>query len=493
MPIPTYERNPAASQTPMTGKIPIAGSPVAQSLQGVGDALGKLGSLAGQISDFKDKGFTATANAGRTEAKANLTASFSEGLTGNGPRMEIEQKAEYMAEGMQKWEDSVVDSWKGSGRALDNILNDNKEIFARDGASYKGEITAFELERSMVAQTQAADTTRKQSFDAQASGDFELAETLFNKSESAYNGMLPFMGPDGPARIQAMKQAGNSSAMSTLIATSNNIQDVEDLDGFITDNKENFSTAQYSQLKYQTQSAKNKFIAGAVKQLSKIGDAVMKGDISADEGASAADQLDGTLKGSGDFIRKVSLRDYQKDIGEDPEIVKDVRDTYEDTKIAHDAVDDYVTWSDKFKFKKSLEENVEHFNNTMNIIADSDAATVTKYQMMQDVLGEAEGVFSSDIGGSSTFDMVKTIKNKRRHKAYQSIRSIYDNYTSVTGDFEVARRFGNDAQEIYSILNNSKDIDMDIVINEHLSDLIGKTQQENWAKQFNDTVTGRGR
>jgi hypothetical protein len=271
--------------------------------------------------------------------------------------------------------------------------------------------------------------------------------------------------------------------------SSNNINDVEDVEELIDSNKDKYSVEQYAELKYYVESQKQQFMAQAYAGVSKILKAVGNGEASSVEGLDALQQYEAEMPGIVNYATKVIIGQYRDSVDEDPSVVKDTRKEYPKYEKAQDGVEDYLTLRHMIGFRPNIKENEVRLNEVMNLIEECDAPIEVKYQMTQDVLKDAERMFKPGFG----VEAGKRGGGEARSKAYKQLKKTMNDHVAATGDTSIYKRMGTSLYEMYSIMNEDPEFDYNVYIKETFSDLISQTQQARSDSMFLSSLSPKAR
>jgi len=293
MAIPTYEQQPAR----LDGTVKLQGSdPVASALGELGGQVQNVGQMVAKIGEFKDQGFLSEAKVARLEKTNALSSGFDAemakppdernfGFSDKTP----EHKAAFMEESMKDWEGGLIESWRGSKRALDDFQLYHRERSAYEQAAWHKEGNHFAMQKAVVGIKSEADVIRKEAIDAYLAGDEDQYLALSEQSDEV---LMQMEGLISPEELERYRTEGTYSAAIGALSELQNVPQVVNFEESLDKIKAHLTPAQYAAVKKSSAALKNKMITESWGLIGKIADAIGKGE----DVTGVVDQIGGQIE-----------------------------------------------------------------------------------------------------------------------------------------------------------------------------------------------------
>lgn len=149
--LPTYDRNPQASQFGQTAKIGTGGSPVAQALGQLGGQIGQIGAQFKQKQDrLQDMGAVSDYNVATMSAFDNAETLWNQAQQSPDTQMRIEDKPQFIKEELDRFRADYVSKIEASDAVKMQIGNDFQERVAEYDIGLNKEVNLKVAERNVV-------------------------------------------------------------------------------------------------------------------------------------------------------------------------------------------------------------------------------------------------------------------------------------------------------------------------------------------------------
>jgi len=443
MAIETYDRNPAAQQ--LGGTTKLSGSdPVAGAISNLGGQIQNVGDMFAKFQQVKDRGASLDGAVSREEAQAQLEQNFNAVIADpNNNSFSLEDKPQYMQEGMDLWRETLKEGWTGSKGSLDEFLQQDELLTEEEQIKYKYDVEKFKLKKSIVQQENAGNKFLMSALESYVSGDEEGYKTAMTQAVKVKGYLEEAYGD--PSKSDAWLKQGFYSATARLITNASPAQ-VNEVTQMIDEKKGKFSPSQYQELKRLAEAQKRNTELVGINLMQEAQSAASSGDansamqlldkaselVSSDEGRQAVESFKGLVSST--------------QIGIDKENVKQLR------KSGMDLIDDRNISLDKHirsitglwrKPQYTTEEKISDLNKAVTEVSNLPYIdTAEKFAIIDWVISQNEP-------GN---------KNWRQSKEYDRLTKAYETLSVVGGGIQHYNEFGSDLAD-FAKFSKAKDMD----------------------------------
>ena len=482
--IPTYQEGSNTPQLGQTAKIPVSGSPVAQSLTQLGKGIQDVAVVFQEFRDAKQKSMQFDTITASMEKEQMWSQNYEQAriapqtppefLNDNG---QIISKAEYISGQRNEWLQDIQLNWGkngGSDYSLKDLQSTLQRMSIQNDGRYKAEDFKREGEAIVYNATNAGDIFINQANQAKMHGRFDEAESYRLLAKDAYS---PADKIIGIGTSDKLLQQGSYSAMRGHIRSSETIEDVNAGIKAINESVNDYSPEQLASLKleagYRKDAIESKNMsesfALADAGLKQIKEQVAQGIDPADTINMYADAMEGKTSpemiqnfrdiGVGLYTQKTIAQLKKPDMTQEEYKAKALQSIKTESPALAKAIKSYTGIVQKaFSSKKEKAEAVGETIKTINGLEYLDPNH--KAAIISWILREQDNPLAPEKGIHKTSDIAD----------YQSLISSYEKYTLETGDMSKIEAFSADLIQLLNMPEDKRVEAIDVIKKKNADD-----------------------